>query len=220
MEDTDFSPSSFANEMQLRTRKERNFDEIERNLPDPKSPGMVLPAVNVDGWLTRLANLSPWGKAVNDKDIVWLLDNTAYISAETGNWEAEFVAAVFEQDPKCKVVDMVSSIAKTLGLAEDSEECKTIEKRIYPFLWDIQAMRVFTLDHQRKDLKLGPTGVNGIAANTLEVAHDNGGSLIQARARVPRGVKGILDMQTYYTEPEGWGIISGMLPTLTRCSPY
>ncbi|CAM1509283.1 Fc.00g030220.m01.CDS01 [Cosmosporella sp. VM-42] len=214
MEDTDYNPCAFANEMQLRTRKEKNFDEFERNLPDPKSPAMILPAVNIDGWLSRLANLNPWGKAVNEKDIVWLFDNTTYRSSRTGNWEAEFVAAVFEQDPKCKVVDIVESIAKTLGLAKESEECKTIEKRITPFLWDIQAMRVFRLDHQGRDLRLGPTSLNGITTNTLEVAHDNGGSLTQAKARVPRGVKGILDMQTYYAEPEGWGIISDIDDTI------
>lgn len=209
MADSDFNPRLYASEMQLRTRKEKNFDQVEAELPDPKSSALQLPAVNVNGWLNRLTNLSPWGKAVNDQDIVWLFDNTAYKN-RSGQWEAEFVAAVFEQDPKCKVVDVVTSIARTLGLADDCKERKTIEERIYPFLWDIQAVRVFTLKHQRRSLRLGPTSMNGITSNVLNVDADREGALVEAKAQVPRGVKGILDMQTNYHGPDGWGIISGM----------
>lgn len=221
MADADFNPRLFASEMQLRTRKEKNFDQFESELPDPKSSALQLPAVsvNVNGWLNRLTNMSPWGKAVNDQDIVWLFDNTAYKN-RTGQWEAEFIAAVFEQDPKCKVVDIVTSIARTLGLADDCKERKTIEERIYPFLWDIQAVRVFPLKHQRKTLRLGPTSINGITSNILTIDADKEGALVEAKAQVPRGVKGILDMQTNYHGPEGWGILSGMLiqrPELSRC---
>lgn len=210
MSDLDFNPGLFAKDMQLRTRKEYNFQQVEHDLPDPKSKAFALPAaaLNINGWLTWLANKNPWGKAVDAQDIVWLLDNTAYRNA-AGQWEAEFVAAVFEQEPKCKVTNIVTSIATQLGLAEDCEERKTIEERVYPFLWDIQAARVFNVDHGTRSLKLGPTSINGITTSVLKVADLKEGALTVARASVPRGVKGILDMQTYYTGKTGWGIISG-----------
>lgn len=215
--DLDFSPSAFANKMQLRTRKARDFDKIEHDLPDPKSPALqrvntsaLASPINISGWLSRLANLSPFYKAVDGDDIIWLFDNTAYRNPDTGEWEAEFVAAVFEHEPKCRVADVVSSVAKTLGLAEDAEERDTIEERLLPFLWDIQAVRVFRVRHRRRDLRLGPTSVNGITTNTLEVDKNYKGSLIKSSAQVPRGVSGLLDMRTYYAGPEGWAILSGM----------
>ena len=210
MADLDFNPATFAKDMQLRTRKECNFHQVEHDLPDPKSAALKLPAVNVGGWLTKLANLNPWGKQVDEHDRVWLFDNTAYRN-QSGQWEAEFVAAVFEQDPKCKVANIVTNIATTVGLAEDCEERKTIEERVLPFLWDIQAVRVFTINHGHRNLRLGPTSVNGITTNVLGVSNVKEGELAVARASVPRGVKGILDMQTYYAGKAGWGIISGEL---------
>lgn len=208
---TNFVPSVFANEMQLRTRKARNFDAIEAELPDPRSAPFQLPPVsaNIGGWLTKLGNLNPFGKAVSGRDTVWLLDNTAFKGANGDQWEAEFVAAVFEQDPKCKVVDVVTSLAKTLGLADDAEEKKTIEERLMPFLWDIQVARIVKADHKGKELKLGPTSVNGITTNTLQVSEDEEGSRVQSKAKVPNGVKGILEMQTHYAGEEGWSVISG-----------
>ncbi|KAF7554189.1 hypothetical protein G7046_g6887 [Stylonectria norvegica] len=214
MAEPDFSPSSFAGDMQKRTRKEKNFDAVEAALPDPKSATFLSPAINVEGWLAWLANFNPFGKAVSERDVVWLFDNTAYKSSRFGHWEAEFVAAVFEQDPKCKVVDVVANIAKTLGLAEDAEERKTIEARLMPFLWDIRAARVVRVDHQDRNLRLGPTSVNGITTNVLQVSRDDKGALIPAKARVPAGVKGILDMHTYYAGPEGWAIISDIDDTI------
>ncbi|KAM5345615.1 hypothetical protein ACJ41O_011476 [Fusarium nematophilum] len=221
MTDKEFSPSSVAGNMQLRTRKTRNFDKVEHDLPDPKSPAFqrattaaLAAPINISAWLSRLANLSPFGKAVDRGDIVWLFDNTAFRNPETGNWEAEFVAAVFENEPKCRVADVVSSVAATLGLADDAAERDIIEERIIPFLWDIQAARVFYLEHRKRELRLGPTSINGITTSVLPVERYHKGSFVDASALVPRDVKGLLDMQTYYAGPEGWGVISDIDDTI------
>ncbi|EEU42530.1 uncharacterized protein NECHADRAFT_60869 [Fusarium vanettenii 77-13-4] len=221
MPETEFSPSSFAGDMQLRTRKARNFDKVEHDLPDPRNPALqrvqtaaLAAPINISAWLSRLANLNPFGKAVDSGDIVWLFDNTAYRNPDTNVWEAEFVAAVFENEPKCRVADIVSSIAKTLGLAEDAAERDVIEERIIPFLWDIQAARVFWLEHRKKELRLGPTSVNGITTSVMPLERYHKGSVVDATALVPREVRGILDMQTYYAGPEGWGVISDIDDTI------
>ncbi|KPM41182.1 hypothetical protein AK830_g5343 [Neonectria ditissima] len=212
----DASPSSVARAMQLRTRKERKFDEVEASLPDLKTKAVQRPlsALDFNGWLSWLGNFNRMGKAVDGDDIVWLFDNTAYKSPKHGVWEAEFIAAVFEPDLKCHIADVVSSIAKMLGLADDAAERDTIEERLIPFLWDIQTVRVFNVDHQGDNLKLGPTSINGITSQVLPVKRHSKGSFVKATAKVPGSVSGILDMQTYYAGAEGWSIISDVDDTI------
>ncbi|KAF7542551.1 hypothetical protein G7Z17_g11477 [Cylindrodendrum hubeiense] len=213
---SDPNPSSDANAMQLRTRKEKKFREVEASLPDPKtsSPQGPLASLNFSGWLSRFGSFPRIGKAVDGDDVVWLFDNTAYKSPEHDEWEAEFIAAVFEPDLKCRLADVVSSIAKTLGLADDADERDTIEERLIPFLWDIQTVRIFKVDHLGRELKLGPTSMNGITSQVLPVKRHHKGSFAKGKAQVPSAVKGILNMQTCYAGPEGWSIISDIDDTI------
>ncbi|KAH7134795.1 hypothetical protein B0J13DRAFT_90870 [Dactylonectria estremocensis] len=215
------SPSADAHAMQLRTRKQNKFDEVEAELPDPKAPSLQRPlytfplsSLPFGSWFSRLGSFPRFGKPVDGDDVVWLFDNTAYRSPDNGEWEAEFIAAVFEPDLKCHLADIVSSIAKMLGLADDADERDTIEERLIPFLWDIQTVRVFKVDHRGKELKLGPTSINGITSQVLPIKRYHKGSFVKGKAQVPSGVKGILEMQTYYAGPEGWSIISDIDDTI------
>ncbi|KAH6971837.1 hypothetical protein BKA56DRAFT_494877 [Ilyonectria sp. MPI-CAGE-AT-0026] len=212
----DPKPSSDANAMQLRTRKEKKFEEVEASLPDPKTSSLQRPlsSLNFSGWLSRIGSFPRFGKPVDGEDVVWLFDNTAYKSPEKGEWEAEFIAAVFEPDLKYHLADVVSSIAKMLGLADDADERDTIEERLIPFLWDIQTVRVFKVDHLGKELKLGPTSMNGITSQVLPVKRHHKGSFAKGTAKVPSSVKGILQMQTCYAGSEGWSIISDIDDTI------
>jgi len=207
----DFSPSAFAGEMQDRTRKQQGFDDIEAKLPDPKSPAMLL---DVDGVLSHLGHLNPFVKTVEEGDIVWLFDNTAYKHHLGSSWHAEFIVAVFESDPKCRVADVVAGIANTLGLAEGAAERKTIEKRLMPFIWELRAARTVTVTHQAMDLQLGPTNVNGISQDTPVVQSSDGGTAVKSTAQVPANVSGLLDMKTHYASSHGWGIISDIDDTI------
>ncbi|GJN75134.1 actin filament organization protein app1 [Purpureocillium lilacinum] len=212
----DFNPSSFAGAMQLRTRKEKKFDEVESNLPDPRKPKLeTTQLLSVRGWLDRLGSLNPFGRAVTNDDLVWLLDNTAFKTGG-GAWQAEFVAAVFEREPRGKVVDMVTGIVRAVGLADDAAERKTVEERIVPFLWDIRPLRTVavTQHHRRGELKLGPTNVNGLSSNVLAVPSGSRGSLVKSSTKVGGGEGAIVDMQTYYAGPDGWGIISDIDDTI------
>lgn len=222
-----FTSSKFADAMQLRTRKEYKFDEVEAGLPDPKalsnsrrmsrqSSRLADNTPSGDGSglrgiIAKIGNLNPFGRALAEGDLVWLLDNTAYKQDGGSAWRAEFVAAVFEKDDSCKVADMVSGIAKTVGLADDAAERDTIEKRIAPFLWDVQLAKTIRVEHLQKSLKLNSTSFNGISTSTQTVGPSKDGSAVKGKATVPTGVSGIMEMETYYTEPEGWGIISGEL---------
>lgn len=221
-----FSPSAIAADMQRRTRKQNNFDKIEAELPDPKklaaaSAGAVsglMPGFtsrfSLSGALGVLGRLNPFGsRAVTHGDAVWLMDNTAYKTGRFSSWEAEFVAAVFEEEPRSHLVDAVAGVARVLGIADDAEERKTIQERLIPFVWDVRVAKTVNVTQQgsRKTLKLGPTGFNGISSNVMQVSSHSKGALVNASAGgLPSGVKGLLGMQTYYAGPSGWAIISGM----------
>lgn len=212
-----FDPAAFAGDMQQRTRKERKFDEIESRLPDPKSTQFSMPGVpnmSLGGIVKIIGDLNPFGKAVSKNDTVWLLDNTAFRTSRLRSWQAEYVAAVFERDPKCKVADIVSGIAESIGLADDAAERDTIEERILPFLWDVRIVRIVKVGIQGKDLKLTPTNINGISTEILKIPNADKGTIVRSVAKVPAGADGILEAQTFYAGPEGWGILSDIDDTI------
>ncbi|KAM0254648.1 hypothetical protein ACHAQJ_006557 [Trichoderma viride] len=212
-QDLDFVPSEVANAMQLRTRKHRNFDGIENQLVDPE--GSLSHQLSISSILNEISTWNPFAKTIVKGDVVWLFDNTAFKEAEHEPWQAEFIMAVFEGEPKCKVADIVASIASAIGLADDAEERKTIEERLLPFLWDIQTARTTTVAQGDLSLKLGPSGFNGISTNVLKLLHNSKASFTTKKTTCDvEGVEGVLTMQTHFALPEGWGIISDIDDTI------
>lgn len=141
--------------------------------------------------------------------MVWLMDNVA-VRGPGGKWEAEFVAAVFDQKPSGRVVDIVGDIASKVGLAKGAREEKTIEQRIGPFVMEILPGRQIKVSFNGStSLKLGPGGRNGISSDLRRVPKAPGGSVVRSTADVPMGVVGLLEMKTVFAEPEGWAVISG-----------
>jgi hypothetical protein len=201
-------------EMQKRARKERRFDETERDLPGEVS--MVTSALaNKDklySILSLLGNKNPLPRSVTAQDTVWLLDNTAYRNVKTGRWEAEYTAAVFSQHSSCAVIDVVGTIAKKIGLEERDPAYKTIEGRIWPFIQDIKpGTQIKALYGGKSPLKLGPGGTNGISSDIKSVPGGKDGDVVPTIAQVPSGANGLLEMKTFYADAEGWGVISGMM---------
>lgn len=212
----DFVPSEVANDMQVRTRQHRNFDKVEDQLVDPE--GSASHQLSISGILNGISLWNPFAKAIVRGDIVWLFDNTAFKGTENEEWQAEFIMAVFENEAKCKVADVVAGIAGVVGLADDAEERKTIEQRLMPFLWDIRTARTTTVAQGDWSLKLGPSGLNGIATNVCKLLHHSKGSFTTKKTTLGvEGVEGVLSMQTHFALPEGWGIISGMLERAEKC---
>lgn len=206
-----YSPSNLASAMQLRTRKENKFDEIESSLALAKSSTVPLAQgqSRLASWLNRFNVLQPFAKPATNEDIVWLFDNTAYEFPRTGTWQAEFVAAVFEREDKDTLMDMVTGVVRAVGLADDAAERETVEERVLPFLWDIRPARTVIATQNRKSLKLGPTNINGLSSNELKVPNNNRGSLVKTSTKIGGGRGSITNMQTYYAGDDGWGIISG-----------
>ncbi|KAL2196595.1 hypothetical protein P885DRAFT_69610 [Corynascus similis CBS 632.67] len=164
--------------------------------------------------LSYLGSNNPLPASIAADDIVWLMDNVAF-RGRGGQWEAEFVAAAFDEKASGKVLDIVSDIAGKVGLAKGGEEEKTIERRISPFVMEILPGRQIKVDFNGSNpLKLGPGGRNGISSNIKRVPKAAAGATVKSTADVPSGVTGVLEMKTVYAEPEGWAVISDVDDTI------
>lgn len=198
--------------MQLRTREKKGFDKTEALLPLIKPHiTMAKKAMDVVGLLSYFGKRNPLPRPVASGDVVWLLDNIAHNSSKKG-WQAEYISAVFENDPKCRVMDVAQGVAKIIGLADDAQERATIEERLMPFLWDLRVGRKLTAVHADKRMVLGPTDSMGISSDMVSLPRSSPGSTARTTAKVPEGVTGELESWTYFAEQEGWSVISGTHP--------
>lgn len=200
-----------ADEMQAKARKVRRFDETEAALPVIKVQAS-LPAqlLNVPALFSHLGSRNPLARQVTYGDVVWMLDNVAFKPGLFSSWQAEFVTAVFEKESKEKLVDLVAVIARIIGLADEDHEFETLEERLLPFVWDLRPGRKLLAAHGDKQFILGPTGPNGIAGHLVKLPTGTPGALTRTKAVVSNGITGILSSWTYFSEPEGWSVVSGM----------
>ncbi|ETS80948.1 hypothetical protein PFICI_08477 [Pestalotiopsis fici W106-1] len=213
--------SRYPDSMQARTRTERGFVKTESDLSNYSgSDSSSLPKLptnsKLNDILSYFGSRNPLPRSVSKKDTVWLFDNTAYRNSKTGRWEAEFVSAVFAQHPSCVVIDAVTTVAKEIGLEDSNPEHATIEERILPFLQDIRpGTQVKALHAGNLSLSLGPGGRNGISNDIKKLKNSHDGSLlVPSFAKVPVGANGLLEMRTFFAEPDGWGVISDIDDTI------
>jgi hypothetical protein len=152
---------------------------------------------------------------ITPNDTVWLLDNTAYRN-KGGEWEAEFVAAVFDQKTGVEASRIVADVAEKVGLGHGDVAEKRIGERLVPFLQAILPGRIVRAKVPTKEeLRLGPGGRNGISSDIVALPSSNkDGEVVPTAAMVPQGTAGILQMKTAYAEPEGWAVISDIDDTI------
>lgn len=201
--------------MQLKTRKERRFNETEAILPSTlKKASLPSQLVNAVELLSFLGSRNPLPRPVVPGDEVWILDNVAFKGPRGSGWQTEFVMAVFEKEPKCHLMDAVGILAGIIGLADEAHERKTIEERLLPFVWDLRPGRKLTAVHGSKRVTLGPTGTDGVSSDVISLPSSEPGTISKTVASVPDGVTGILQSWTYFSEPEGWSIISDVDDTI------
>ena len=161
------------------------------------------------------------GQEITDNDTVWLLDNTAYRNATTGEWQAEFVAAVFGKDTSLEASTVVADIAEKVGLGKGNAQEECIEERLMPFMQSILPGRVVRVDFSGvEELKLGPGGRNAISSDTKTLPEHKNGDVVTSVAKVPGDTNGVLKMDTAFAEPEGWGVISGALSYQIHLNVY
>lgn len=172
--------------------------------------------------LSYMGKKNPWPQPVTKHDELWLMDNTAFVSTnknrsgrEVAVWKTEFVAAVFSQNPSCVVSDTVVQMAEMIGLADDEHAKKTMEKRLRPFLLDIQpGKKIIALHGGDSVLELGPGGRSGISSDIKVINAAPAGMTIPTTAEVPELTTGLLQSKTFFSEAEGWAVISDIDDTI------
>jgi hypothetical protein len=204
--------------MEERTRTHGHFSDTESSLASVSTNQAQASRKEhkLTHLLSYLGSNNPLPASIAADDVVWLMDNVAF-RGRGGEWEAEFVAAAFDQKASTKVVDIVGDIASKVGLSRGGEEEKTIERRISPFVMEILPGRQIKVNFDgATPVKLGPGGRNGISSNVIRIPKAAAGGVARSTADVPMGVLGVLDMKTVYVEPEGWAVISGMYGRFIR----
>ena len=146
-------------EMEHQSREQGKFHEIEASLPIIKTSvaSNHRPSEGTD-LLSHLGTWNPLPKPITGNDTVWLLDNTAYQSTNN-DWQAEFVAAVFDQNTGIEVSTVVADVAEKIGIGKGDKEEAIIQERLMPFMRTILPGRVVKVDYAMKDtIHLGPGG--------------------------------------------------------------
>ena len=209
--------------MEKKTRTHCKFHDFESTLPTIKKAPLAedRPSLTTD-ILSNLGRYNPLPHNITAKDTVWLLDNTAYRNPKTNHWEAEFVAAVFDQNTGLEVSTVVADLAEKLGLGKGDAQEEIIRQRLMLFMQNILPGRKVQVTVAQKDqLTLGPGGRHAISSDikALSVTF-KGGDIVPSVANVPNGANGVLHMNTFFAEPEGWAVISGKIVPFSSVYHY
>ncbi|KAK3402711.1 hypothetical protein B0T20DRAFT_449703 [Sordaria brevicollis] len=193
---------------------DRGFEPTETSLANMMKAQGLVQKFKVGNLLSYLGRLNPLPIGVSKHDAVWLLDNIAF-RGPGGTWQGEFVTAVFDARVSTKFVEAVGDIAEKVGLSKGDQQEKTIEERIIPFLMEVlPGRRVDIVYGESTKMRLGPGGRNGISSDLKKLPDSTGGTVVKSVATVPSGAGGLLKMNTFYAEPEGWAVISDIDDTI------
>lgn len=148
---------------------------------------------------------NPMAKPAGDGNEVWLLDNTAYLV--DGKWNAEFVVAYFKKNGN-GVSSLMASVANQLtGLGQGKLEVRP--DRIALFTTPIAPARSINVSSPSvPDLKLGPSGSNGISSETHVL--EKGTTDTTHFAASDPNLTPYGSMTTEFADPTGWLVISGI----------
>lgn len=209
------------------TQRAGNFQCAKRNLPTIDCR-IGIPIL--DRIFSYLGQRNPFAYDVDPaKEVVWLLDNTAYrptsfFSSKCGPWQAEFRAAYFKKRTGTDVSKLVAAIADNLELGKgqdvdgdgDEDEvdkdlvAKTIAERLQPFVNTIAPARSVMVKLPTCGiLRLGPGGPSAGSKQIVSRLGEHEDGEIAYIPAVPQEATPYGPMKTYFAGPEGWAIISG-----------
>lgn len=194
------------------TRANSNFPEFERDMPSLKDRFSFSLRDNLTSYLGSRNPLYSWVDP--NKDLVWLFDNTAY-QDRLGRWKAEFVAAYFVKNSGKDLGEVVAWVSDKIGLAKDEKAEQTIAERIEPMLDTILPAHAVMIDLQGMDVRLGPSGRDGISADQIAIpGHDyKDGQVINSRVT---GDVSATVLNTTFASRKGWAVISDIDDTIKK----
>lgn len=198
-------------EQERTQRVSSGFPEFEKDMP------LLKYRFNYDlkdSLTSYLGSRNPFFNNVDpSKDYVWLFDNTAYQN-RMGRWKAEFVAAYFVKNSGKDLADVVAWISDKVGIAKDDKAEATIAKRVQPLLDAILPAHAVTIDLQGVNVRLGPSGRNGISTDELAIpGHDyKDGEVVTTHAVNADATP----LNTTFAGAKGWAVISDIDDTIKK----
>jgi phosphatidate phosphatase APP1 len=193
-------------------RANSHFPEFEKDMPALKNRFQFSLKDNLSSYL---GSRNPLYSNVNpETDIVWLFDNTAYQN-RLGRWKSEFVACYFARNSGKDLGEVVAWVSEKIGLAKDDQAEATIAKRIQPMLDSILPAHAVMIDLQGMDVRLGPSGRDGISTDELAIP---GHGYKDGEVITTRSVKNVAatPLNTTFATPKGWAIISDIDDTIKK----
>jgi phosphatidate phosphatase APP1 len=193
------------------TRKAGAFAEFEADMPKLANRFSFSLKDNLSSYLGAR---NPFYENVNpETDYVWLLDTTAYQN-RIGRWKAEVVAAYFSKNSGKDASEVVAWVSEKIGLAEDDEARNLVADRIQPLLDSILPAHAVEIDLQGMNVRLGPSGRDGISSDELAIP-GNGykdGQISTARAINADATP----MNITFAKPTGWAVLSDVDDTIKK----
>lgn len=206
-------------DLERQTRVQAGFPELEDTMPLLSSR---LSCSLIDRLTSYLGPRNPLCHLVDsEKDSVWLLDNTAYLStplttAAGQHWQAEFVAAYFVKNSGKDVSRIVADLSEKMALEQGDLAEATIRERVQPFVDSIlPAHSVYVQIGDGKATKrLGPSDRNGISSDLVcFTGNYTDGQTITSQAI---GMQSATPLTTTFAAPTGWAVISDIDDTIKR----
>ncbi|KAF2247143.1 actin filament organization protein-like protein App1-like protein [Trematosphaeria pertusa] len=193
------------------SRSQSGFPDFEKDMPSLVNRFSFSLKDNLSSYL---GSKNPFYSNVDpQKDYVWLLDNTAYQN-RIGRWKAEIVAAYFVKNSGKDLSEVVGYIADKIGMAKDEKVEETIEQRIQPLLDSILPAHAVTIDLQGVDVRLGPSGRDGISTDEIAIP---GHGYKDDQVITSQAVKAdATTMRTHFASPKGWAVLSDIDDTIKK----
>ncbi|KAF2816108.1 actin filament organization protein-like protein App1-like protein [Mytilinidion resinicola] len=202
------------NEEDRETRSLGGFAEIEAAMPALTSRFQFSLKDNLSSYL---GSKNPFYSYVDPEEHkVWVFNNTAYeLNGEAGDWQAEFVAAIFLKGSGKDISKVVADIAEKIGLAGNEEAEKTIAKRLEPFLDAIVPAHAVNINFLGNDkIRLGPSGRNGVSSDVITLPQ---GQYQDGQVSTSSAIKAdAKDFETVFASPKGWAVISDIDDTIKK----
>jgi hypothetical protein len=192
-------------------RVNTGFIDLEHDMPNLKNRFQYSLKDNLSSYLG--AKNPFYSEADPETDYVWLLDNTAYQN-RLGHWKAEFVAAYFRKNSGKDLAEVMACIIDKTGVTKDEKIEAVIAKRLQPLLDSILPAHAVQLDLQGVNVRLGPSGRDGISSDELAVPGYGmkDGDVITSKAVHADATP----VNTSFATPKGWAVISDIDDTIKK----
>jgi phosphatidate phosphatase APP1 len=193
------------------TRKAGGFSAFEADMPKLVNRYSFSLKDNLSSYLGRN---NPFYQTVNpETDYVWLLDTTAYQN-RIGRWKAEFVAAYFVKNSGKDLSEVVGWVSEKLGVSHDEDAKETIAKRIQPLLDSILPAHAVEIDLQGMNVRLGPSGRDGISSDELAIP---GNDYKDGQIAISKAITAdATSLNITFAKSTGWAVLSDIDDTIKK----